>query len=205
MEFFDYLVSTYGYNEVILSNEISFNDYSVPWIKKALGELCKKEQIIRFEKGVYYIPTDTPLGKSNLDYKKVIKKKYINNGNDDIGYFSGVTFMNMIGLSTQMPNVFEIYTNNESSRIREVSVGTQRVILRRSRSKVTSRNAATMSFLELMNSTDANFYDDYRKKIVVEFIKKSGITKKTVSECLSCFPDKAIRTLIESEVIYDIT
>ena len=108
MEFFDYLVSLYGYNEVILSNEISYNKYSVSWIKKMLRKLCDEGKISRFEKGVYYIPTDTPLGKSRLDPKKVIIKKYINDGNNMIGYFSGVTSMNMLGSSTQIPHTMEI-------------------------------------------------------------------------------------------------
>lgn len=204
MEFFDYLVRTYGYNEVILSNEITYNGYSVPWIKKALKTLCDKEKIIRFEKGVYYIPTDTLLGKSRLDPRKVIIKKYIDDGNNVIGYFSGTTFMNMLGLSTQVPNKIEIYTNNESSRLREVSVGTQSVALRRARAKVNSNNAATMSFLELMNFTDADFFDSEKKNLVASFIEKNGITRKSISTYSPYFPDKAMRTLIESEVIYDV-
>lgn len=204
MEFFDYLVSLYGYNEVILSNEISYNKYSVSWIKKMLRKLCDEGKISRFEKGVYYIPTDTPLGKSRLDPKKVIIKKYINDGNNMIGYFSGVTFMNMLGLSTQMPNTMEIYTNNEPSRIREVPVGSQKVLLRRARTEINSTNAATMSFLELMNFTDAKFYNADRKKIIAAFIAKNGITRKSISAYLRYFPNRTMRTLIESEVIYDV-
>lgn len=205
MGFFEYLVNTYGYNEVIMSNEISFNGYSVPWIKKALSRLCDEEKIIRFEKGIYYIPTDTLLGKSKLDPKKVIARKYINDGIEQIGYFAGITFMNMLGLSTQMPNTLEIYTNNEHSRVREVPVGNQKVLLRRSRANINSNNAATMSFLELMNFTDATFYDDDKKKIIAKFIEKNGITRKSISKYSPYFPDKAMRTLIESEVIYDVT
>ena len=205
MEFFDYLVRVYGYNEVILSNEIYYDGYSVSWIKKKLKKLCDEEKIIRFEKGVYYIPTDTPLGKSRLDPKKVIIKKYINDGNKIIGYFSGMTFMNMLGLSAQMPNMMEIYTNNEPSRVREVPVGSQRVLLRRSRTVINSSNAATLSFLELMNFTDAGFYDADKKMIVAAFIEKNRITRKSISEYSPYFPDKAMRTLVESEVIYDVT
>ncbi|MBE6844489.1 MAG: hypothetical protein E7508_02065 [Ruminococcus sp.] len=205
MEFYDYLIDKYGYNEVILSSEIDYMDYSAPWIKKAVKKLCDEGKLIRFEKGIYYIPTETLLGKSKLDPRKVIVRKYLKDGENDIGYFSGITFMNMLGLSTQMPNVMEIYTNNEPSRVREVPVGTQKVILRRSRTEINSDNAATMSFLELMNFTDASFYDDEKRKIVADFIERNGITKKAISTYSPFFPDKAMRTLIESEVIYDVT
>lgn len=204
MEFFDYLIDIYGYNEVIISNEISYKNYSRPWIAKAISKLCDNGKLNRFEKGVYYIPTDTLLGKSKLDPKKVITRKYINDGTDIIGYYSGITFMNMLGLSTQMPNTLEIYTNNEPSRIREVPIGNQKVILRRSRATINNNNVATMSFLELMNFTDGNFYDETKRKIIAEFISTNGITRKTISEYSPYFPDKAMRTLVESEVIYDV-
>ena len=204
MEFYDYLLSSYGYDEPILSGEISYKSYSVPWIKKMLKKLCDEEKIIRFEKGIYYIPTDTPLGKSRLDPKKVIQKKYINDGKRTIGYFSGMTFLNMLGLSAQVPNRIEIYTNNEPSRVREVSVGSQKVLLRRARTGITDDNAATMSFLELMTYTEAGFFDLNKKKIVSAFIDKNRITRKSVSDYSPYFPDKAMRTLVESEVIYDV-
>ena len=204
MEFYNYLLSSYSYDEPILSGEISYKGYSVPWIKKMLKKLCDEEKIIRFEKGIYYIPTDTPLGKSRLDPKKVIQKKYINDGKRTIGYFSGMTFLNMLGLSAQVPNRIEIYTNNEPSRVREVSVGSQKVLLRRARAGITDDNAATMSFLELMTYTDAGFFDSNKKKIVSAFIDKNRITRKSVSDYSPYFPDKAMRTLVESEVIYDV-
>ena len=204
MDFFDYLLCIYGYNEAIFAAQISYEGYSVPWIKKKLKKFCDEGMIIRFSKGVYYIPKNTPLGKSKLDPYKVIVKKYIDDGNGKIGYFSGITFLNMLGLSEQMSNTIEIYTNNEPSRVREVVVGTQKVLLRRARTEINSSNAAVLSFLELMNFTDTNFYDFDKKKIVADFICKNGITRQYVSDYSPYFPDKAIRTLVESGVIYDV-
>lgn len=204
MEFYDYLVKRYGYNEAIFLSELSFEGYSLPWIKKAVAKLCVEEKLIRFDKGIYYIPTETILGKSKLDPRKVITKKYINRDNDTIGYFSGTTFLNMLGLSTQMPNTMEIYTNNEQAKVREVPVGNLKVILRRARATVTSDNAATMSFLELMNGTEGRFYDAEKRQIVTDFMKRNQITREAISGYAPYFPDKAMRTMIESEVIYSV-
>lgn len=142
--------------------------------------------------------------KVGLILKKVIVRKYIDDGNDKIGYFSGMTLLNMLGLSTQMPNTLEISTNKASSSVRKAMVGNQKVILRRSRAKVNSDNYAVMSFLELMNFTDASFYDEYKKKIMKAFIKENGINRKAISKYAPCFPDKTMRTLVESEIIYDV-
>ena len=204
-EFFEYLFNLYGYNVPIFYNEVKFNNYSRPWLQKALATLCEQGKLIRFEKGIYYIPSVTMLGVSHMDAKKVINKKYIDDGEDIIGYYSGVAFLNMLGLSTQVANVPEIFTNNENSRIREVPIGSQKVIVRKSREKISRNNVAVLSFLELMNFTDAKFYDDEKKEIVKKYIKKVGITQKSILKYAPSFPDKAMRTLVESGVIFNVT
>ena len=135
----------------------------------------------------------------------MIAKKYICDGSGIIGYFSGLTFLNMLGLSSQMPNVLELYTNKEPSRVREVPVGSQRVLLRRARTAIDSDNAATLSFLELMNFTDAAFYDAGKKKTVAAYIEDNGITRSSIAKYAPCFPDRAMRTLVESGVVYDLS
>ncbi len=204
MQFFEYLLDKFGTNEPIMSTEIEFEDYSKPWIYKQLNALVAEGRLMRFEKGVYYIPTETVFGKSLLNPRKVIEKKYISDGNDTIGYYSGVTFQNQLRLSTQMSNVIEIYTNNETSKTRDVLVGSQRVLLRRARTKITGSNVAVLSFLELMNDTSPAFLDDERKEIIRDFIKTNGITRKKITEYAPVFPDKVMRNLIESEVVYNV-
>ena len=151
MALYEYLLQKYGTNEPILSSDITFKDYSRPWVMKQLKSLCDDGKLMRFEKGVYYIPTDTVFGKSVLSPRKVIEKKYINDGENIIGYYSGVTFQNQLKLTTQMPNVIEIYTNKESTNVRSVMVGKQKVILRKARTDINSTNVAVLSFLEMMN------------------------------------------------------
>ena len=74
MTLYEYLLQQYGTNEPIMSAEITFKAYSRPWLMKQLKVLCEEEKIIRFEKGIYYIPTNTVLGKSVLNPRKVIEK-----------------------------------------------------------------------------------------------------------------------------------
>ncbi len=205
MDFYDYLLNSFGVNVPFFTNEIVYEKYSKPWISKALAELCKKEKIIRFDKGTYYIPQSTLLGVSKLNPRKVIEKKYIVNGNVRNGYYSGASFLNQIGLSTQVPNTIELFTNDEAAKVREVMVGAIRVVLRKARVKVNKENAEVLSFLELMNYVAPSFFDDGRKEIIKDYICKYGITRKDISKYASAFPDKVMRTLIESEVIYSVT
>ena len=165
MTLYDSLLQTYGTNEPIFSSEISFEDYSRPWISKQLAQLCEEGKLIRYEKGLYYIPTDTVLGKSLLNPRKVIERKYISNNGNVMGYYSGLTLQNQLRLTTQMSNVIEIYTNNEPTRVRDVLVGKQKVQLRRARTTITASNAAVLCFLELMNALDPVVLDDEKKSI----------------------------------------
>ena len=205
MTFYQYLLERYGSNEPILLSEIQFEKYSRPWIYKELRKMCDNGQLIRYEKGVYYIPTQTVLGISTLNPRKVIEKKYISPAGNTQGYYSGITFLNQIGISTQMPNRIELYTNNENSTVREITVGKQKVLLRRARTTITPENADVQSFLEMMSLVSADFFDEDRKKAVADFIEKKGITRRAIAEYAPVFPDRAMRTMVESGVIYSVT
>ena len=55
-----------------------------------------------------------------------------------------------------------------------------------------------------MNDTSPEFLDDERKEIIQDFIKTNGITRKKITEYAPVFPDKVMRNLIESEVVYNV-
>ncbi len=205
MTLYNYLLEHYGFNEPILTNEIQYKDYSKPWLYKEICKLVKAGKLMRFDKGICYIPKDTPFGKSVLNPNRVIEKKYINDGSNVIGYYSGVSFLNIIGMSSQVANTIEIYTNKETAKVREVSVGKQRVILRRARVNITKKNAPVLSLLEMMNFVSPIFFGDEEKKIAAEYVERNNIVKRDITKYAPFFPDKALRTFIESEVVYDVT
>lgn len=202
MTLFEALYEQYGTNEPILLSEISFEDYSRPWIMKQLQTLCEDGRLCKYEKGVYYIPTETVFGKSILSPRKVIEKKYINDCNQIMGYYSGIIFQNQLKITTQMPNVIEIYTNNEKSKVREVTIGNQKVILRRARTEINSENASVLSFLELMNDISPASLDERKRKCIAKYIYANNITRKDILDYANVFPDKVMRNLIESEMIF---
>ena len=204
MTLYDYLLQQYGTNEPIISANITFNEYSRPWIMKQLKSLCEEGKLIRFEKGLYYIPTDTIFGKSILNPRKVIEKKYIKDGENTIGYYSGITFQNQMKLTTQMPNIIEIYTNNETTNVRTVMVGSQKVILRKARTTINNTNVAVLSFLEMMNDITPRSLDSSQKSRITEYISDNDITKQDIISYAAVFPDKVMRNLIDSEAIFSV-
>ena len=204
MTLYEYLLDSYGFNNPIMTADIKYEGYSRAWLYGELKRLCERGMIIRYEKGVYYIPKKTRLGISTIDPRSVAEKKYIKSNGRVFGYYGGLAFLNQLGLSTQTPNVIEIYTNNEASKVRDVQVGSLNVRLRRTRICVTEKNAAALSFLELMNYLPAKYVDEEKRKIIADYIADNNITRSKISEFAPKFPDTAMRNLIESEVIYSV-
>ena len=205
MEFFDYLSDTFGTNEPIFSTDIKFEDYSKPWIAKQLTALCESGRLVRFERGIYYIPVNTPFGKSVLNPNKVIERKYIMDKGIASGFYSGMTALNKLGLTTQMPNTIEICTNNETSKLRKIKVNSQNVVLRKARVKITNDNLNVIRFLDIMNTIPTGFFDDDRKTVIIKWLADNKITRSSLLDYVPAFPDKALRNLIESGVIFYVT
>lgn len=202
MNLYEYLLDTFGTNEPISVGDIEYKTYSRPWIDKELSKLCETKKLIRYERGIYYIPSQTPFGASILNPQKMIEYKYIEKNGRINGFYTGLSALNKYGLTTQVPNVTEICTNNETSKLRNVKVGNMRVTLRKSRTDITNENVDILSFLELMNGVSKEFFDDEKRSILCKFIREKGISRQQISQYAPLFPDKTMRNLVESEIIY---
>ena len=200
-----YLLDKYGYNEPIYSTDIRFEDYSRQWIFKELKKLVDNGDIKRFDTGIYYFPKKVPWGESMLNPRKVIEQRFLSNGNDIYGYIAGVSLLNQTGLSTQVPNLIELVTNNESTRVRDIMVGSQCVRARRSRTFVTKDNVKTLQFLDLMNSITPASIDETERLMLSKYINASQVTRTLVTQYAGFFPAKATKNMLESGVIYEIT
>ena len=117
---------------------------------------------IRHKKGVYYRTEDTPFGKAGIKYPELIKRAYLQDGNEIIGYETGPSFMNKIGLTTQMPN----YTYLATERIKKSYVDKERgICLIKPVVNITNENYRYLQFLDMlenrMNVTIEN--ENYRE------------------------------------------
>ena len=204
MDFKEYLLSKYGYNEPINVGDISYKNYSRPWIFLKLKDMVDNGEIKRFDIGVYYFPKKMPWGDSILNAKKVIEQRFISNGGEVYGYITGLSLLNKAGLTTQIPNIVEIVTNNESTRVRDVKVGNQRIRARRARTEVSKENAETLQFLDLMNMITPSTIDETERLMLSKYIKNTDVTKDSVLLYAGIFPAKAMRNMVESGAIYEL-
>ena len=98
-----YVINNYKTNEInILKKNINV----------IINRMCKNNILKQFYKGIYYKPVNNIFGEMPLDKNKVIIKKYIKDENGNIkGYITGAKLFNQLGLTTQVPNIINIVTN----------------------------------------------------------------------------------------------
>lgn len=204
MTLYESLLNCFGYNEPFKTSEINFEDYSKEKICIEMTKLCKKGKVVRFETGIYYIPKTNKFGTVIFNQSKVVDKKYIKDGEQVFGYYSDTELEYRLGLTKVKPNTIVIYTNGETTRMRRVMVGSQRIILRKPRTKIDKFNVSVLCFLELMNGIDIATLDEYKRKLIADYITENRITQRQITKYIPYFPDKTCRNLIESEVIYRV-
>ena len=205
MAFYDYLMNSYGYNEPIFVESLRFEQYSRPWLFKEIRKLCENGKLKRFDKGIYYIPQKTAFGDSVLDPRKVIQRRFLTDGNEVYGYIAGISLLSLTGVSTQVPNLVELVSNNESTRVRDLYIGNQKIRARRPRVPVNKENVDVMQFLDLMNSITPAALDDTGRFMLRKFISDAGLTKNALSRYTTVFPARAMKNMIECGAVYELT
>ena len=203
MNIFNELYEKFNTDEPILIEDIEkmYPQRSRPWIDKAIKTLVDGKQLKRFSTGVYYIPRKTVLGDSILNPRKVIAKKYIQNSQDIYGYLGGTSLLNSFGLTTQVPNVITVISNNESTRGRKVEVGSQSVYLCKPPTKITKSNFKTLQFCELIRLIDLDKLDSIEMKNLENYIKENNISLSSISKYCSVFPDSVSRKILGGPLI----
>lgn len=109
----------------------------------------------------------------------VARYKYVSRGGKVDGFYSGNTFANQLGISTQVPNKVEIVSNNMAAKIREIPIGKRTFIVRRPVVPVNEENVYVLQLLDLLKNLDMYLDESYdvAHDKVSQFVQIHGITK----------------------------
>ncbi len=198
----DYLLNKYGTNKPILTEELSIPEISYDNLRKQLSRYNSQGIIEKYSQGVYYIPKETILGKSTLSINDVIYRKYISDDNEIYGYFSGLSFYNKLGITTQVPFVYEIVTNKEKSRVRKITLKNKKIILRKPYATINRNNYLEAQFLEFINNANINDIND-NIDTLKKYIKDKNLNKNIILDLITNYPSKTSKRLIESRLLYE--
>ncbi len=202
----DYLIENYGYNKPIFLNELSIEGMSKNALRQAIKRLNKSGFLKRYDNGIYYIPKSIGvLSTSYLDPLKVVAYKYIENEKDKYGYVTGLAFANQLGLSTQMPSVIEIVSNNEATRGRIVTIGNQKVKVEKPNIEVTNENASLLQLLDMISSVEkySELPEEETYDVLKKYIKDNKFSKKQLIDASSSLTGNTSKRLIEWGIVYE--
>ncbi len=193
----------YSDNEPIFTSEILslFSDYSRQYVQRKLKEEEDEGLITKFSKGVYFFSTPTLVGPSSISSTHTVEKKYITDGKNIYGIYSGITLQNEFGLTTQVTNKREIVTNNESTRKRKIVVNGIEFILRKSRTTITNENVYAYTIMQLFSERNGITPDKNGLENIRKYALEHNVTMESFFELMPYFPAKTAINVLLSEVL----
>ena len=177
---------------IFLSDLLSMNIAELD-LEQQLKELCEKGLLQQYDEEVYFIPKKTILSSTigpNADM--VARYRFISKGDNVDGFYAGNTFANQIGISTQVPYVIEIVSNNVLDD-GEVLIGNRRFDVRKPVVPITKENVRVLQMLDILVKLDAYLdytYEGARERFA-KYISIYGITKSDVDLYINQYPESA--------------
>lgn len=141
----DYIIQFYNEND----KEKVFNN-----VKAILNRMNKEGIIETAYKGIYYIPIENIFGKMLLGNRQIIQYKYIMDKKGNIkGYITGAKLFNNIHLTTQVPSIIDIATN-ECKNFNKYENKNLNVIIRKPKIEVNNNNYKYLQLFDLIENKD---------------------------------------------------
>ena len=200
---YEYIKSHYKEAEPIFFSDLERQDITKSALNQQLRVLCVKGLLMKYDTGVYYIPKMTMLKSvvgPNADM--VARYRFISKGDNIDGFYGGNSFANQIGITTQVPRVVEIVSNNTHSSNREVKIGNRRFYVRKPVVPITKENVYVLQMLELLKNLDEYLdysYADAKEKFA-EYISIHGIKRKDVDCYIRKYPLSTFKFYYELEL-----
>ena len=137
--------------------------------------------------------------ESTLSIDEIICKKYLINGETQCGYLCGLMFANKLGLTTQVPMVYEVCSNKATTDYRDMRIGKFRVILRRPYVEITDQNVNELQFLDLIR--EVNEISEVEGTELIErltsYLKAKDIKFNALGSYLQYYPERIYKNMYE--------
>ena len=197
---YSYIEKNYRPNEPIFLSELNIPGMKAVSVRQQMKKLTESGQLKRFDTGIYYIPKKSMFRSgSTLSVDEVIRRKYLADGENCCGYVGGILFANQLGLTTQVPAVYEIYTNKATTEYRETELANLRVILRKPYCPIDEKNVATLQFLDLLKEiVDVSEVDgEELTNRLIGYMKKKSIRFESMRPFLPYYPERIYKNMYE--------
>ena len=176
---YGYIEQNYAQNEPIFISDLVNSGLKIEKVRNEVKSLTDDGKLRRYDTGIYYIPKKTIFNvEASPSRDLVIEKKFLQDKLEIIGYVSGVLFANQLGLTTQVPAIYEVVSNKATRGYRKLSIGNANVILRKPRVPVTKENYKVLQLLDLV--MDIEFVSEIEgkelKEKILGYMKNAKVT-----------------------------
>ena len=195
-----YLRQRYADNEPIFLSDIRIPGMKDVSVRQQIKKLTVDGHLKRFDTGIYYLPKKSMFRSGSvLPVEEVIKKKYLMDGTKRCGYLGGMLFANQLGITTQVPMMYEVYTNKATTEYRETQLANLRVIIKRPYVTIDDKNANTLQFLDLLKEVvDISELDGPElTDRLLDYMKKKKIGFESIRQYLSYYPERIYKNMFE--------
>ena len=203
---YEYLLDNYKENEPIFLVDIQIDGMTRTNVRQQVKKLADTGKVKRFDNGIYFLPKKTIFKSgSQLAPEKVLECKYLRDKDKRCGYVSGLMFFNQMGLTTQIPMMYEVVSNKATNDYRETSLAKSRVIVRKPKVPITEKNYKVLQFLDMLKDVDV--YSEVTGKQLQDrlypYMDDANLSISEMEPYFSYYPDKLYKNLVETRVIYN--
>lgn len=151
-------------------------------LKKAKGlvnvnlkRIADNRDLERYQKGIYYKAKATPFGRTKLNPGIIAQNAYVNRNGKVIGYETGASFLNRIGLTSQLAKYTYFATNvfkHNGSRTDE----DKKAVIRKPPTTVNEANYKYLQLLDAIENKDKIAIDAlHPNKIILKYIADNDL------------------------------
>lgn len=197
---YEYIEQNYAPNEPIFISDLVNSGLKIEKVRNEVKNLTDEGRLKRYDTGIYYIPKKTIFNVEAIPSRDlIIERKFLKDEKINFGYISGVLFANQLGLTTQVPSVYEIVSNKATRNYRKVKIGNANVVLRKPRVSVTEENYKTLQLLDFVMEFQSlsEIKGKELKEKILRYMKKAKITISMLRKYTSYYPEKIFKNLYE--------
>lgn len=201
----EYLSKNYMTNEPIFLSELEYTIMGDK-LNELFELLCANGDIAKFDSGIYYFERPSRLkGGVTLSPREVARYQYIARKNQVDGYYSGYTFANQLGLTTQVPYTIEIVSNRARESHLEVYLRNQKFILRKPCIQITKENSDILQLLDLLMGWEQYVDEEVSDAVdcLLKYVKRLNISRREIEKYIGLYPAK-IRETIQEMGLYNV-
>ncbi len=202
---YEYIIKNYKKGEPIFLSEVPGSTNDV--VRHEMKRLTDEKKLVRLYNGVYYLPYKTILGtEGKVSIDRYIEKKYLFVDGRTIGFSTGLSLVNKYGFTSQNPSVYEICSNDATTKMRKLDVGGNKLVIYKPLALITKDNVRELEFLDLMCIIDKYSElsgDEYKRKLK-EYVKKVGINFDIVKKYISLYPNVVYKNIYEGGLMNEL-